>query len=159
MDEYTFGPFGLYNSSFNFDSVLEELDPLNDDKVDPSDIDTQFRDLPKLVKGYGFLLACAEKAAEEAEVQVEKMEAVAYNALRSKFNSENIKVTEKTLDNLVKVDEGLLAAKKSLVEAKKQAKLCKTMVAAMSAKQQCLISEATNQRKTNSLETFVAKTR
>ena len=50
---------------FNFDSVVDELNPDLDLSIDNSDIQYEFARQPKLAAGYGYLYALAE--AEESK--------------------------------------------------------------------------------------------
>jgi len=131
---------------FNFDSVVDELNPDLDLSIDNSDIQHEFARQPKLAAGYGYLFALAEAEESKKDFNLDIIKSNLSKSIRSRLAKEGVKVTEKLIEAEILLAEEYKKAKLELIEAQKHKRVYKAALTAVEHKLQGLISAGATQR-------------
>jgi len=128
--------------------LYEELNPVDDVKIDQSDLQREFLRQAGLTAAYGYLTAEAEKQEKLIEYQLERLYAVLDQQTRIDFDAAGEKTTETKIRNVVITHKEYQSVKLEAIEAHKNTKLFKATCNALSHKLQALINAGADQRKT-----------
>lgn len=136
----------LIAGRFNLTSMTDSLDPEADLELDRSNLDYEFGRQASLAAVYGYLFSEAEAAEARASLDEEILTAKKDRQLRSDFLREGTRVTEKLIEKTLLLDDELIDAKKSVIEAKKTKRLFKAAVTGLDHKLQALINAGATDR-------------
>jgi uncharacterized protein YlaN (UPF0358 family) len=128
--------------------LYAELNPIEDVKIDHSDLHNEFIRQPELTAAYGFLMAEAEREEKLVEFQLDRLYAVLDKQVRVEFEQSGEKTTETKIRNSVITHPEYQRVKLELIEAHKNKQLFKATCNALSHKLQALINAGADHRKT-----------
>tara|TARA_R100000664_G_scaffold31563_1_gene45290 strand:+ start:243 stop:713 length:471 start_codon:yes stop_codon:yes gene_type:complete len=128
--------------------LYTELDPIEDVRVDQSDLHGEFMRQSELSAAYGYLTAEAEKQEKLIEYQLERLYAMLDRQVRIDFEAAGEKTTENKIRNTVITHKEYQQLKLDLIEARKNKQLFKATCGALSHKLQALINAGADHRKT-----------
>ena len=128
--------------------LYTELDPIEDVKVDQSDLHHEFMRQSELSAAYGYLTAEAEKQEKLIEYQLERLYAMLDRQVRVDFEASGEKTTENKIRNTVITQKEYQQLKLESIEARKNKQLFKATCGALSHKLQALINAGADHRKT-----------
>ena len=131
---------------FNFDSVVDELNPDIDLSIDNSDIQYEFSRQPKLAAGYGYLFALAEAEESKQDFNLDLVKSNLSKSIRSKLAKEGVKATEKLIEAEILITEEYKKAKLTHIESQKHKRVYRAALTAVEHKLQGLISAGATQR-------------
>ena len=132
-----------------------ELNPIEDVRIDHSDLHQEFMRQPELTASYGYLMAEAEREEKLIEFQLDRMYAMLDRQVRTDFEQAGEKATETKIRNSVITHPGYQKLKLELIEAHKNKQLFKATCTALSHKLQALINAGADHRKTFSEPTIL----
>jgi uncharacterized protein YlaN (UPF0358 family) len=135
-------------SRFDLKPLYLELDPVQDVKVDQSDLHGEFMRQSELSAAYGYLTAEAEKQEKLVEYQLERLHAMLDKQVRDEFAMAGERATENKIRNSVITHREYQEVKLELIEARKNKQLFKATCGALSHKLQALINAGADHRKT-----------
>ena len=135
-------------ATFDLTRLYTELDPVNDVKIDQSNIHNEFMRQSELSAAYGYLMAEAERCEKHIEYQLDRLYAVLDRQVRMDFESAGEKATETKIRNTVITNKEYQQIKFDLIDAKKNKQLFKATCGALSHKLQALINAGADHRKT-----------
>ena len=148
MNEVDKHSMSIDGRNFNLTDLYLKLDPVNDVKIDYSDLQEEFFKQSELVAAYGYLTSVAECEEKQLEYQLERVYAVLDHQTRVEFEAAGIRSTETKLKNTIITNSEYQELKLELLEAKKQKQLFKATCNALNHKLQALINAGADQRKT-----------
>lgn len=122
-----------------------ELDPGKDLKVDMHDLSNDFSRIPLFFYRYGLAYQEAKEKASLLEAQVKEVQGAEYLRIKS----EGEKVTEAHMTALLQVSKAVKFAKEQFFAAEKDAGTLRSILDALSAKKESLITIAANNRAEN----------
>jgi hypothetical protein len=146
MEEEHF--ISIDGKSHDLRPLYVELDPIEDVKVDQSNLHHEFMRQSELSASYGYLTAEAEKQEKLIEYQLERLHAMLDHKVRIEFESAGEKTTENKVRNTVITNKDYQKLKLDLIEARKNKQLFKATCGALSHKLQALINAGADHRKT-----------
>ena len=138
----------ILDKPFDLTDLYGNLNPLEDVKIDHSDLQGEFLRQSELVASYGFLAADAETEERLIEYQLDRMYAVLDKQRREEFQAAGERITEKKIENSVITDLEYQEVKLNLIEAKRNKQLFKATCQALNHKLQALINAGADHRKT-----------
>ena len=133
---------------FNLTGLYKNLDPVNDVKIDYSNLQEEFYKQSELVAAYGYLASVAECEEKQLEYKLERVYAVLDHQTRVEFEAAGVRTTETKLKNTIITNPEYQEFKLELLEARKQKQLFKATCNALNHKLQALINAGADQRKT-----------
>lgn len=138
----------ILDKPFDLTDLYGNLNPLEDVKIDHSDLQGEFLRQSELVASYGFLSADAEAEERFIEYQLDRLYAVLDQQRRGEFQAAGERITEKKIENSVITDPQYQEIKLNLIEAKRNKQLFKATCQALNHKLQALINAGADNRKT-----------
>ena len=123
--------------------MSKELDPEIDNTIDTSDLSTEFKNLPPTMYGYRVELASAEHGYDLAKATYEELRSAKYLEIRSREG----KVTEATVEATLDIDPEIKAAKRKMLEAKRDMETVDGFMESLRAKKDMLIQLGADARK------------
>lgn len=146
MEEEHF--LSIDGKSYDLKPLYSELSPIDDVKIDQSDLHGEFMRQSELSAAYGYLTAEAEKQEKLIEYQLERLHAMLDRQVRAEFEAAGEKTTENKVRNTVITHKDYQQLKLDLIEARKNKQLFKATCGALSHKLQALINAGADHRKT-----------
>ena len=145
--------------SYDLRPLYSELDPIEDVKVDQSNLHNEFMRQSELSAAYGYLMAEAEKEEKLIEYQLERLGAMLDRQVRMDFEAAGERATETKIRNTVITNSEYQQLKLDSIEAHKNKQLFKATCGALSHKLQALINAGADNRKTFNEPTILRENR
>lgn len=128
------------------------MEDLNVDKfisetsIDPLDLDSSFTTQSALRAYYGSLASQCEATASRKKMIRDITEAKLYKALRDQATAEGVKMTEKALENAIKLDAQWIKACDDYIDAQCRADVAKSFVMSLADRKDMLIQIGADRR-------------
>lgn len=126
--------------------LYENLNPVEDVRIDRTNISEEFFRQPELTASYGFLTAEAERREKLIEYQLDRMYAVLDKRVRTDMEMAGEKTTEVKVKNTVITDKDYQELRLELIEARKNKQLFKATCFALNHKIQALTNAGADNR-------------
>ena len=128
--------------------LYKHLDPIEDVKIDHSNLGGEFLRQSELTASYGYLAAEAERNEKLIEYQLDRMYAILDRQVRMEMEAAGEKTTEVKIKNTVITHKEYQELKLDLIEARKNKQLFKATGMALNHKLQALVNAGADNRHT-----------
>ena len=147
MEDYSDYEITILATKHPFADALGDLEPVEDVKIDPSNLQGEFLRHSELTAAYGYLHAIAEAEERRLEYKLERLDAYLDNKIREQLKAEEEKSTEPKIRKLIISNDSYRDLRLSCIDATKAKKLLKATLLALDAKMWALQSEGADRRR------------
>jgi len=138
----------ILDVDIDLSGLYKTLDPIEDVKIDHSNLGGEFLRQSELTASYGYLSAEAERNEKLIEYQLERMYAILDRQVRMEMEAAGEKTTEVKIKNTVITHKEYQELKLDFIEARKNKQLFKATCMALNHKLQALVNAGADNRHT-----------